>query len=254
MSEIVLGVNDDFRQGLLAEHAFYVEQAKARLLSQFDRMKEESEEAAKAYFERVSCFFPPDWDFGDFNQAAEDKGIEFYGLLFDMRNRTRLGVVAGMFHLWDINLREWLVSQTRRFSHGKNIHKAIWKAKFGEITELLAVLGWDFSAMEWFKLLDAMRLVVNVFKHGDGNSLDDLKANYPEYLYSESTTMRDFFRVPVELMDHSALEVSDEHIDRFSGAISGFWQALPSFMALDSLSATPGWFANAYTKDQGEVA
>jgi hypothetical protein len=95
-----------YRQSLIKRHQFYVKQARKRVLSQFENMEEEADKAAEEWLEQSSGRFDPDWhDPGDFYEAANDVGIEFYQLLSDMRNQTRLSVVAGMFHEWDKNLR-----------------------------------------------------------------------------------------------------------------------------------------------------
>ena len=87
-----------FRQSLIAGHLFYVEQAGKRLLTQFEDIEAEADKAAEEWLEKSRDRFDPDrHDPGDFYEAANDAGIEFYGLLSDMREQTTLGVVAGMF-------------------------------------------------------------------------------------------------------------------------------------------------------------
>src|SRR3954471_14093989 len=87
-----------FRQSLIKGHLFYVEQARKRLLSQFDDMEADADRAAEEGLEQSGQHVDPDrHDPGDFYEAAHNVGIEFYGLLSDLRDQTRLSVVAGMF-------------------------------------------------------------------------------------------------------------------------------------------------------------
>lgn len=91
-----------FRTQLIASHQFYVEQAGKRLLSQFQNIEEESDKYADEWLEKVGQHFDPERDDPcAFAEKANDEGIEFYQMLTDMQNRTRLSVVAGMFHEWE---------------------------------------------------------------------------------------------------------------------------------------------------------
>src|SRR5437868_2508040 len=93
---------EPFRQSLIKGHLFYVEQARKRLLSRFDDIEADADRAAEEWLEQSGQHFDADrHDPCDFYEAANDVGIEFYGLLSDMREQTRLSVVAGMFHEWD---------------------------------------------------------------------------------------------------------------------------------------------------------
>ena len=50
------------------------------------------------------------------------------------------------------------------------------------VLDLLNDFGWDCRSLPSFSKIDACRLVVNVYKHGKGPSLEDLAKRYPEYL------------------------------------------------------------------------
>jgi hypothetical protein len=96
----------DFRQSLIRRHEFSVEQAQKRLRSQFENMEAEADMAGEEGPEESGRYFDPDrHDEGSFYEAAQDVSIEFYGLLYEMRENTRLSAVAGMFHEWEKQLR-----------------------------------------------------------------------------------------------------------------------------------------------------
>lgn len=241
---------EPYRQSLLMEHGFYVEQAKKRLLSQFDNIGAEADQAAEGYLEEIRKYFNPDThDPSDFYEAAHDKGMEFYGMLNDMRNNTRLGVVAGAFHQWDKKLRQWIVSEMRHWHRGEHSVRELWKQDFSQIMDLLASFGWDVRSIPLFERLDAMRLAVNVFKHGDGKSLEDLKERFPEYLLAESRTRHDVESL-FEHLDYTALQVTDDQIQVFFDAISAFWDSVPASIPLRDVVDVPKWFEKAFEKDR----
>lgn len=240
---------EPFRKSLIKGHLFYVEQARKRLLSQFDDIEADADRAAEEWLEQSGQHFDPDrHDPGDFYERANDVGIEFYGLLSDMREQTRLSVVAGMFHEWDKQLRDWLVCEIQHWHRGDNATLKVWSADFGQITDLLESFGWNLRRADYFHKLDACRLVVNVYKHGKGKSLDDLIASFPEYL---DNPFNDFGGTlsNTKYLDHTHLKVSDDQFQAFSDAIFAFWCDVPESVVDADV---PDWFHKAILKDRAK--
>lgn len=234
-----------FREKLIAEHNFYMEQAKKRLLSQFDNLEEEANKYSDKWLEKVSHHFDPDrHDPGDFYQQAYEEGIEFYQMLDDMKNRTRLSVVAGLFHEWDKQVRDWMVREIVHWHRGEEVKKAVWKANFHDIAELFEGLGWTLKSKNYFSALDKCRLVVNAYKHGDGGAFETIKAQYPDFIKSIGDDS--IFR---EYADHSDLAVTEKHIDDFSSAVVDFWKDVPEYIVDGDHLTAPDWFARALQKD-----
>lgn len=238
-----------FRQSLIAGHLFYVEQAQKRLLSQFENIEAEAEKASEVWLEQNSSKFDPDrHDSSDFDQLAHNVGIEFYGLLSDMRDQTRLNFVAGMFHEWEKQLRDWLAREIRSWHHGPAAAESVWLENFHKITDLLEGLGFALRGTDYFHELDACRLVVNVYKHGDGSALKQLKEEHPKYLSGPGMMLSS-----VEYCDHTDLKVSDEQLQAFSKAIVAFWKAVPESILQSQVKELPKWFGKALEKDSTEI-
>lgn len=89
--------------------------------------------------------------------------------------------------------------------------------RFDETVKLLNKFRWDISIKNYFKELDACRLVVNVYKHGEGQSFEDLKKKYPQYVGNST-----------ELYRITDVKVNDQQIEAFSSAIVDFWKDIPS--------------------------
>lgn len=238
------------RQALIESHRFYVDQANVRLLSQFQDMEAEAEKAAEGWLETNGRYFDPDrHDEGFFYERANEVGIEFYQMLADMREQTRLSVVAGMFQLWDKQLREWLVREMRHWHRGETAVAKVWTADFVMIADLLESLGWKLRSAPFYEKLDECRLVVNVHKHGDGTSLKDLKHRFPHYLLDPAGNPAG--RLPdLRYRDHMHLRVSDDQIEAFSSAIVQFWQQVPDNVSSSQVDEVPDWFGKAILKDR----
>lgn len=241
-----------FRQSLIKGHLFYVEQARKRLLSRFDDIEADAERAAEEWLEQSEQYFDPDrHDPDDFYEAANDVSIEFYDLLSDMREQTRLSVVAGMFHEWDKQLRGWIVGEIKHWHRGDNAISKVWSVDFGQIADLLGCIGWNIRSTCYFHTIDACRLVVNVYKHGDGKSLGDLKQNYPEY-FKNSVQGAGGAIFGMEYLNHTHLKVSDEQFQAFSDAIVAFWRDVPENVVISKMTNVPDWFCKAILKDNAE--
>lgn len=243
---------EPFRQSLIKGHLFYVEQARKRLLSQFAGIECDADQAAEEWLEQSRQHFDPDrQDPGDFYEKAHDVGIEFYGLLSDLRERTCLSVVAGMFHEWDKQLRDWLVSEIRHWHRGDIASSKVWSADFSQIADLLETWGWNVRSMDYFRTLDACRLVVNVYKHGKGKSLDELMKNFPEYL---DDPMKDFDGTFSDTgrLDHTHLKVNAAQFQAFSDGIVAFWRDVPENVIESQITDVPDWLDKAILKDRTE--
>jgi hypothetical protein len=239
-----------FRQSLIKSHLFYFEEAQKRLLSQFDNIETEADRAADEWLKlNESRFSPERHDPAEFYEAAHDASIEFYGLLSDMRDTTTQSVVAGMFHQWDKQFRDWLVREIQHWHSGPNTAQKVWSVDFVQIAELLECLGWNVKAKPYFKVLDACRLVVNVYKHGEGKSLADLKRDFPAYLREPFGA---FDIASIDFIDHTHLSVNNEQLKEFSDAIVAFWQDVPENTFQSSVKSAPSWFEKAMTKDLAE--
>jgi len=241
MSDYVLfHMWEPFRQDLINRHLFYVDQARKRLLSQFDDMEAEADNAAESWLEKKDQFFDPNRsDPAEFYEAANDVAVEFYLLLSSMRKQTRLSLIAGMFHQWDKSLREWLAKEIMHWHRGSAVCRKIWSVPFDEIIELLECLGCKNRGMDYFHKIDACRLIVNIYKHGNGKSAEELELRYPEYLPVEYRDRR------WTNLDHCDIEVDDKQFAEFSDAIVVLWKSVPEYIHNSEITSIPNWFRRA---------
>lgn len=239
-----------FRDRLVAGHLFYVEQARKRLLSQFADIDAEANQAAEEFLEQSGEHFDPDrHDPGDFYEAASEAGFELYELLSGLREQTRLNVAAGMFHEWDKQLRRWLTREMKHWHRDGGATAKVWSVNFVQLTDLLESFGWRLRGKRYHRTLDAFRLVVNVYKHGDGQSLEELKTKFPEYLTDPFGDPGGHFADP-KFRDHTDLKLTDEQIQEFSDAILEFWRDVPESVLASQVNNVPQWFEKAILADR----
>lgn len=220
------------RRILLDAHQFYVDQFKTRLLSQFDDIEGQADRFAEGAYERISSS-PGHGDI-DISEAAEwayEEAASHYLALTELRKQVLLSGLAGMYHQFDKQLREFIEREMLHYvDHGwTDTH--VWKPAGDKVLEILEEFGWLVKSHPFYPLLDALQLVVNVYKHGKGRSLNELSDRYARFVvdpvkaagYGEWRT----------ILDHEWLTVTDDQFDEFAAAISDFWSAMPERLYYD---------------------
>lgn len=241
-----------FRDQLIEKHEFYVQQARTKLLDQFTdaAISKESDRISDESWQARGQNFNPDYD--DPADGAEDAyqdGVWRYQLLCELRDNVRMNIIAGFFHVWEKELRQWLVREVQHWHQGERTKAKIWKANFDELYELLESFGWQLKTSSWFPALDACRLVVNVHKHGDGPSLNNLHLAYPRFLVHPLAEILDESSVFLDQQSHEHMQVEDTDLEDFANSITQFWRELPENTFSSQISDPPKWLVKAIEKD-----
>lgn len=243
------------REQLIEKHRFYVQQAVTRILEPMtdkafeddaDRVTEESWEA------RGHNFDPDFHDPADQAEAAYEDGNWRYQLLTELRNDMRLSIIAGFFHAWEKSLRQWLVDEAGKWHFGQELRKLLWLKNISKILELIESFGFDLKAKAYFPALDACRLIVNVYKHGDGASLDTLVKTYPQYIDHSHMPAPGSLAAQFITPGHQDLNINDEDLQKFADAITNFWLDIPENTLDSQIANPPGWALEAINKDRSK--
>lgn len=241
---VLLEMYEYERNSYIASHKFYVEQAKKRILSQFENLDDEIEVIAQQIYDDSGKWCGPDDDPSDYAEIAYEQAQDHLILLSEMREQALFSIIAGMFHQFDITLREWVEKESRLWA-GPIVKKELWVGDIGKIYTLFENLGWMVRQKDFFKGLDACRLVVNVYKHGKGNSLVSLRKDYPEFFYDFQDPN---FKID-DWYDHTSILISEDQFKKFSESIISFWKAVPiKFLNTEDVTAPP-WLEKALDAD-----
>jgi hypothetical protein len=226
--DLQLYMSRGVRQLILETHDFYIEQVKARVLGQFRDIGDEADRFANAEYGRLGSL-PGDGTTGldEIAEAALDRARDFYTLLSDLRKQMLLGALAGLYHQWDKDLRGFIERELRH-DIDRHLAEQFWSRNLGSVFDLLAEFGWDCRSAAFGPKIEACGLIVNVYKHGKGRSLDDLVVRFPEYL-------DDGFTAPPMasgFVDHEWLSISEEQFEELAQALRLFWEAFPERLFL----------------------
>lgn len=168
-----------FRQMMVARHTFYVDQARKRLLSQFDDMEVEADKAAEEWLTGNQHRFDPDRDDpADYYERAHDESIQFYTMLSDMREQVQLGLVAGMYHEWDKQMREWIVNEMNHWHGGEIANQKIWAVNFETLIGVLSLADKWNSVLMWSHYANEHRGLCLEFETADHKCVDLQEVDY----------------------------------------------------------------------------
>lgn len=231
------------RQEIIRQHDFYLEQAKKRLLSQFDNINQEVKYLENNIYQKAIQNFGPDDDEAMLYEKIRDDGIYYHMALEEMLTRTRLSIVAGMYYNFDKTIRNWIIKETRFHRPiGEEFNKSIWSPKF-DCIQFFKKFEWDIRKCNFYEDLNLLRLVVNVYKHGYGDSYNVIIKKY-SYLINSA---RDHNYCGYS--DDIDLNIDETHIELFNNSIKRFWQLIPHNCVLNNYQLLPDTLKEAYEKD-----
>ena len=246
-SPTVLCMNMGLRDSLISNHQFFVDQAKTRLLGQFNDLsiQSEAQKVSQETWEEIEGFFDPDkHDLLEFSEVADHQGYERYRLLSEMLDHTRFSMLAALFHSFEKSLKDWIARELFTVFKSEKIKQRVWAATLEELYTLLKEGGVNVRVSSIYKDLRNYQLVVNVYKHGEGRSLDELRKEAPQFIVPEDDS--GFYRAfPLEFFDHTHLRITDDDFDRFTGAIPDFWKEIPTYIRTSAFKKFPKWLEDA---------
>lgn len=246
-SPTVLYMYMGLRESLISDHQFFVDQAKTRLLDQFNDLsiQSEAQKVSEETWEGIEGYYDPEkHDLLEFSEVADNQGHERYRLLSEMRDHTRFSMLAALFHSFEKSLKDWIARDLFTLFKSERMKKRVWAATVEELYTLLKEGGVDVRVSGIYKDLRDYQLVVNVYKHGEGRSLDELRKSAPQFIMPDDDS--GFYKsFPLEFFDHSYVRVTDEDFDRFTGAIAEFWKEIPTYIRTSAFKQFPKWLTDA---------
>lgn len=209
------------------------------MINQFNdvEIKRSADDLSVSYLKNANKRFDPDRDDpADIDENAYHVGLNHWCALNEMRNTVTLSVIAGMYHKFDKALRDKVSTELSNWLSRDVVSPIIWSLSFHHLFQLLDILGVRGDGEVFFEKLDLCRLVVNVYKHGEGDAHDELSSRAPQY-YSQNN----FPGAPNSPLRHEELNGSEAMFGDFAQAITDFWMSVPERCRVSQLKETPDW-------------
>ncbi len=199
----------------------------SRVLPSFDGINEEAHALERRrYSELVSSLEVREEDMWDAGEAmadlAFDEAMDHAVLLESMRFATLNLYAAALYHLTEQNLID-LPLQILNYSGRHNLRPEKAVSWFKD------TIGLDVTSLPSWPLIDELRLVANVVKHGEGGSAEDLrKIRADLFVYP---TLRgkvspiETLRIEASLFGNDFF-ITKEEFERYHTGIVAFWTEL----------------------------
>lgn len=236
-------IDRDYR---LDRYTFYVNQARQLIFSQFSDIEGAAQRYSDEWYEKAGQHFDPDHhNHDEFAEQAYEEGINYGLMLEEMRDDIYLAILAGLYHRWDKDLRAWVVKELSHWLERERIEQKIWGINLPTLIRLLESLGIKIMNQPFYPLLETLGQVVNVYKHGDGNTFKVLKNNHPEYLHRSSQDAANW-----KYTTHEDLVVNETQFNAFVGTMYSFWHCIPTYTSSDDArEVIPEWFIKLIETD-----
>lgn len=214
------------RRNFIEKHDFFVKETHRRIISQFADIEGEADNFADKWLESSSAYFDNENDDpASFFENANEKAMEFYFLISDMKKNAILAMTASIFHHWDKSFRSWLVKELKFSITGRSVSQ-IWTAPITDIADFFKFHGWDMMAEPSMSRIIVLHDVVNAYKHGEGRSFKRVAEKNPEYLDDFLIEMNNKGK-RIYKPSYENLCVRENQFDDFCDAIKDFWKSVP---------------------------
>lgn len=185
----------------------------SRLLSAFASIEAEANAVSESAFEDYRRI-AGERDMGDFVDAAQDQGIQYYQTLAQLKQGVTNLLATGLYHLFE-----------QHYERVRNV-----ASKRG------ITIPTRESLSAWPKL-DELRLLANTVKHAEGGSAEQLRERRPDYFIDpiiRATPMAKWHTEnPPRLenpMGGGDLFVSEADLSEYRDAIRLFWEELLQYL------------------------
>jgi hypothetical protein len=226
----------EMKRCIFEEHDFYVAQINQRVIAQFQNLEKDADHHAEAEYKRMSARYGhEDADPAAFAEAAHDNAIGFYTMLSELKQQVILGALAGLYHRWEKGLRGFIERELAHDFVQEDADKAAWSGPINDVFGILEQFGWDIRAQPFFPAIDVCRLVVNVYKHGQGPSCTELNKKYPQYLPDPIGSILPTKRP--RRISHEWLALTEQEFAEIAKGLCAFWEAFPERLYLKEQSS-----------------
>ena len=204
-----------------------------KILPQFKNIETEAEQVANDYWQRVMSL-PYDessnLDPSDFAEQAQNHGVDHYMMM-------NLGLYTATI-AWHATLFEFFHQQVRLFlfnelQHSFKIELKTFCSKFIEIKEVFELHNFDVTTLNSWNKIYELQILCNTIKHGDGDSLERLRAIAPNRFRTQDQI--DLFELYRTTLLEITLDVNEKTLEEYKNGLIAFWEDLPERCYSDEL-------------------
>ena len=173
-------------------------------------------------------------------EACHEAGIEKYEILSLMKYRSLMMWISCMYQVWEQQVISFIRGEVKQQNilHEGTFGDDSHITSIGKALECFAFHNYNIKLMECWDKIEEMRLLVNVIKHAEGYSAEDLRMLRPDFFEWDDSI---FFRVEDKLKYNKStlltetLNVSKDDFFMYYEFLYAFWDELPEVMCSNDL-------------------
>lgn len=175
--ESLLHLCDGTREIMIRRLKLYVDTYKNRVSVVFGDIEKEADDFADKYYNDI-LNQTADYDqldsicSADVAQQAIEIGWDYYQDLNLMKYILRLTWIAILYQFWEQQVRKFLYREVNRYG---DIEFKKFCTRIDDIKECFKKHNVEIEKLQSWQLLEELRLVCNVIKHGDGSAARKLQ-------------------------------------------------------------------------------
>jgi hypothetical protein len=172
------------REHYIEQVEVYARQVRIRLFDSFREVEREAQQESEEYLDLFSKNFGEDGDPGEAYEGAYDKYIDYQLGIRDLMRELYLTALSGLYFMWDRQLREFFEREPRYYLMREHAEQEIWHPSALQVLKKMKKFGAEFGDIPNMKRIEKLSLIVNVHKHGKGDSLRKLQSEFGDEFVS----------------------------------------------------------------------
>lgn len=231
MSKVQLYLWEGIRNKKISEIELYENTFIKKICCIFDNLEKEAEQISNDYYEKAMNGFSPEDSNFDPTSIAEDSlglGIDYYQNYSLMKYNTLAMWTTMLYQMWEQQVRLFLYEEERHYFDIE--FKKFCSSGINEIKTEFKKFNTDIERLESWHKIDELRLLANVFKHGDGQSAKILKEIRPDIFKDYEISNHDLLSLYNTTLLEKVVNVNESDFCDYCHALISFWRDLPEYM------------------------
>ena len=236
MNQIKLQLYHDLRNIFKSQVAAYKEIFNQKLFPNFENISNEAEKYAEDFYQQL-CSQPSNDESGDIFAIAEkafEEGGEYYSKLHLFKYVFTANSITSLYHFWEQQARYFLYSEPKfdlKFDFEIKFTE-FCKKGIKDLKNLLSAFNINVENFSSWSLLNGLRILSNVIKHGDGHSAIELNKTNPTLFRSEIKMYSGDLILHTTLFEEN-LNINQDLFNNYANNILKFWDEFPEMTFLD---------------------
>ncbi|HDT8036772.1 TPA: hypothetical protein RD636_002582, partial [Enterococcus faecalis] len=169
-------------------------------------------------------------------EIYEDKMIDAAELFWHAISIHKFQYLMLLCQTWE---NELIIFVTKEL---KNYYELSGGLTYSDIINKILSKNMNLSDIKGLDKINELRLLVNVIKHGEGDSAKKLRKKRPDFFKFETEEELTKYNDRMEiwnsiLLENAALNVDDSEFYLYFNAINNFWDSMPTRLYLDGNTA-----------------